>query len=338
MQRIYDCLAWAPAMVAKAHAIANKIHSDAKGRPVGILSARMHTGYPLLLMQALNVAGVRTFKAEHGSAPGQSPLHTALARFTNANVPTDTLFYTEAQVEDARKIFGNGIACALVGAPRCVKKPRLYQLQRFLMRRRLAVNGRHVVWCTGIYPNNEQMLPHYWIDGPYHLLRKELINHCLNGLSDRVTIKLHPAARYVDGDPLYKGMPLPKNCFAIPDQDFRYLRSAADVVVVDGPGSVLGWAMGLGVPIIYVEFGMYILTEETEAAFRNGMLFVDVRSDGWRKELRELLELPHDELKARYKAKESKRKLLCEKFISGPEGSSAKRAVDYIRNSLLSPI
>jgi hypothetical protein len=335
LERIYDCLAWAPAAAAKASAVAAKVAKDAAGQPVAVLSATMHTGYPLLLMQALNAVNIRTFKAEHGSAPGQSPLQTATARVASVQQLTDTLYYTGAQFHEAKHLFGEATPCTVVGAPRCVKKPRFYGLQRAFMRKRLGIRGRHVVWCTGIYPNNEQFLPHYWIDGQYHLARKSTIEDALGGLPERVTIKLHPAARYVDGDPLFEGMKLPSNCVTIPDQDFRYLRATADVVVVDGPGSVLSWAMGLPVPIIFIEFGMYCLNEAAEAAFRNGMLYVDARKEGWQRELRGLLQLPHRELVARYAALEAARPHLLEEFVFGPEGSSARRSVDYIAQRLI---
>jgi hypothetical protein len=335
LERIYDSLAWAPAAAAKAEAVAAKVARDAAGQPVAVLSATMHTGYPLLLMQALNAAHIRTFKAEHGSAPGQSPLQTASARVASAEQFMDTLYYTGAQLHEAKHLFGEATPCTVVGAPRCVKKPRFYGLQRAFMRRRLGIRGRHLVWCTGLYPNNEQFLPHYWIDGPYHLARKSTIEDALGGLPDRVTIKLHPAARYVDGDPLFGGMKLPGNCVTIPDQDFRYLRATADVVIVDGPGSVLSWAMGLRVPIIFIEFGMYCLNEAAEAAFRSGMLYVDARKDGWQRELRGLLQLPHSALVARYAALEAARPQLLEEYVFGPEGSSARRSVDYIAQRLV---
>jgi hypothetical protein len=107
---------------------------------------------------------------------------------------------------------------------------------------------------------------------------------------------------------------------------------------MDAPGSVFGWAMSLGVPIIYVEFGMYCLSPDVETAFRDGVFFIDGRVEGWEGRLRALLELPPEELVAHFKAKESGRKLLFERYIFGPGGSSAKRAADYMGERLkLSP-
>ena len=59
---------------------------------------------------------------------------------------------------------------------------------------------------------------------------------------------------------------MPANCRQVQFTDFRNLRAAADVLINETPGSVLGWSWGAGVPQIYLESGACPLLPDIEAA------------------------------------------------------------------------
>ncbi|MEQ8603707.1 MAG: hypothetical protein RIB45_10335 [Marivibrio sp.] len=329
-RRLDDCLSWAPRAHDRAVKVATTVSNHGPSGSVGLLATNLYAGYPQLLMQMLEALDVPIFKAEHGSAPGQSPLHAPIMRISDPKLYNDTLSFTPAQREAIVEFHPKAGPFAVVGTPLCLRRTRLRRVQRKLAQLRDGAS-RTAIWCTGIYPNNITLLPHYWIDGPYHLLRKTVIEECLKESPTQFVIKLHPAIRYVDGDPLAGTMALPANCRAVADRDFRYLRACGDLILVDGPGSVLAWAMGVGVPVIYLEFGMYTLSEEAEKAFREGVFYVDVRTRSGRQKLAELLATPQHSLREAYRALAPGRARMLQRFVFGPEGVPGRKCAHYVK-------
>jgi hypothetical protein len=230
------------------------------------------------------------------------------------------LLYTRAQQELFRRLSNDEVAasCTVAGVPRIVRSIRMRGLQRFLQRTALGIEGRVTVWCTGLYPNNFQFLPHYWRDTHYHEIRKQVVYGALAHANGSAILKLYPTFRYTDPDPLAGLLELPGNCSIQQFTDFRNMRAAADVLIVDGPGSILSWAWSSGVPLIYLETGMYTVSDAFANALQSGAFFVDCRKEGWLDQLRGLLMLEQSELEKIYKDKAGKRRETEDFFLFGP--------------------
>jgi hypothetical protein len=175
-----------------------------------------------------------------------------------------------------------------------------------------------------------QFLPHYWRDGAYHSIRKEILFGVLANIDYDVLLKLYPTFRFNDPEPFSFKDEMPKNIVVEQFKDFRSLRAAADVILIDGPGSVLGWAWGCQKPIIYIETGMYTLRDEIAESFREAVFFVDVREGNWRAELAELLGMPVKNLWAEYKLKASKRFDVGVECIFGDRENSGIRLARFL--------
>lgn len=168
---------------------------------------------------------------------------------------------------------------------------------------------------------------------PYHAIQKQVVYDVFRRCRDTVLLKLYPTLRYVDGDPFASLLTLPENCRVDQFIDLRNIRAGADVWVLDTPGSSLNWVWPTGVPIIYLETGMYTLLPEIRELFEAAMFYVDVRDLGWRSRLLRLLRLPHDELVAQYEAKADARQLVGEYGIVGPAGNPGADAAQFILGS-----
>jgi hypothetical protein len=335
-ERLRAALRHGPSVWRATEACAEELKREACGRPAGFLSNAMGSARERLLRHALDRHGIQSFVAEHGVAPGLSPLHDALYSIDNAAGLRRTLLYTPAQHRLLERTIGASEAaeCPVVGAPRLVRKIGLRPIQRAAVRAALGAKGRLAIWCTGLYPNNFQFLPHYWRDTPYHEIRRRMVTEVFGHIPDRVVLKLYPTYRYVDPDPLAGLMTLPPNCRVEQFTDFRNLRAAADIVIVDGPGSVMAWAWSTNVPFIFLETRMYVLNATVRAALDRSAFIVDVATEDWSEQLLDLLRLDHGTLVARFAAKRDERKTFAAQYTLGPKGSAGRRGSAFIHAAL----
>ena len=308
-----------------------RLRAKAESKPLALLSNGMSGGADRLLRDALHTCNIPVVIAEHGVAPGLSTLHHAILERERVEDCEATIFWTPLQLDHAVELTGLSPAQATVsGAPKRLRTIGLHTLQRYIVRRSLKADRRLLAWCTGLYPNNMQFLPHYWRDSEYHRIRREVLDSVLGGLDCQVLLKLYPTYRYTDPDPLSDPAYLPANVRVEQFADFRSLRAAADVLMIDGPGSILGWSWGTPIPMIFLETGMYTLRDSVRAQFEEAVFYVDVRRPGWQSELRELLLLPAGEMARLYALKAERRREVGRYCILGPEGSPAGRAADFI--------
>ena len=335
-ERLGTALRYGPSLWGATVACVEELKRDARGRPLGLLTNAMASGQERLLRHALDRHGIQSFVAEHGVAPGLSPMHEALYSADNVASLRRTLLYTPAQHRLYERVIGAAEAaeCPVVGVPRLVRKIGLRPIQRVAVRAALGAKGRLAIWCTALYPNNFQFLPHYWRDTPYHEIRRRVVNDVFGKISDHVVLKLYPTYRYVDPDPLAGLMPLPPNCRVEQFTDFRNLRAAADLIIVDGPGSVMAWAWSTKVPFIYLETGMYGLDATVRQALERSAFVVDVAEPEWADKFLALLRLDHDALVARFATKSAEREKFATEYALGPKGSAGRRGSAFIHAAL----
>jgi hypothetical protein len=186
-----------------------------------------------------------------------------------------------------------------------------------------------VGWLTGLYPNNMPFLPHYYRDGSYHELRRRVVSDVLGRIGDDVLLKLYPTMRHADPDPFAGLMTLPANCRTAYLVDFRNIRAAFDIIIIDEPGSALAWCWGTGAPIVVLDTEMH-LNGGAAAALREAVFYVDTASSGWQSELAALLALPDQELRRRWNAMAERRRAVSEHMVLGPAGAPGRRAAQGI--------
>ncbi len=335
-ERLRTALRHGPSLWRSTEVCVEELKRDARGRPLGLLTNAMASGQERLLRHALDRHGIQSFVAEHGVAPGLSPMHEALYAIDKVASLRRTLLYTPAQHRLYERSIGVAEAanCPVVGVPRLVRKIGMRPIQRVAVRAALGAKGRLAIWCTALYPNNFQFLPHYWRDTPYHEIRRRVVTDVFGKISDHVVLKLYPTYRYVDPDPLAGLMTLPPNCRVEQFTDFRNLRAAADLIVVDGPGSVMAWAWSTNVPFIYLETGMYGLDATVRQALERSAFVVDVADQDWADRFLALLRLDHRALVARFAAKSAERESFATEYALGPKGGAGRLGSAYIHASL----
>lgn len=337
--RTLEALTRVEDLVRQAERWSESIIATAGTARLAVLSNAVSAPVDHMAVQRLKARGAPFYVFEHGVGAGLDENHEAVYRAGLAPWVDRAVYYAPHQRAAAENADEKSAPSSIVaGAPGITRRVGFAPLQRWAVRRKLgfARRERVLVWATGLYPNNMPFLPHYYRDASYHALRRQIVYDVLGRLKDRVLLKLYPTFRFNDPDPFAGLMRLPANCRSEHLIDLRNLRAAADVIMVDAPGSTLVWCWGAGVPIIYLDTEMRLKPTITRE-FARALFYFDTAQEGWAQSLAELLALPHHELLERWERMAAERQALGARMIVGPPGKPGSIAADYIIENVRSP-
>ncbi len=161
---------------------------------------------------------------------------------------------------------------------------------------------------------------------------RALVTEVYGRLDVPVIFKQYPTQRFLH-EPGYGDLiDAAENVRFVKDEDFRYIRAAADVIVTATPTSTLGWCVGTGAPIIYLASRHMnaLVDDETDRAFRESFIVVDLDDAGWTAALTKLLAGTMRDLHAEWAGRAARRGDLIERAILGPAGSAGRRAASIV--------
>lgn len=273
--------------------------------------------------------GADVVEFEHGVTAGISSL-TDRKRARTGAPPVRCMLVCAA---GAAQVFNDVIDCsaAPIGLPDQVR--RLYRpgLQRRLARRRLGVGlsdrvTMHV--STLPYMGNHRPGLAAPTETTIYELDRRLIEEVYPRLGHTVVFKQYPTQRFPH-EPAYGELFKPSPAVRVLyGEDFRYIRAAADTIVTMTPTSTLGWCVGAGVPIVWLDSTVMNPLSNTSlrAAFRAAFLFVDLDKGDWAELLMRILARPLSELRTEWSARSGAREKLYRDHITGPAGSAGRSA------------
>ncbi len=287
----------------------------------------------LAMVSAYRERGLRIAIAEHGVSAGLSGVYVAMRPFSDAKIAdrylvccenTRRFLTAEPGIPDNR--------VETIGLPRIVRTVPLRPLQRFLTRRGF-VEGRRKVIMYVVMPeqNNQRRLPHSpWDRNSYSIQRKVALD-VLPHVDGSPVLKTYPSRRYIDPNPIGSLLPLPAKMAYVDKGDFRFIRAAADVIIVESLMSTLGFVLGAGVPVILLRQDGIEPLPDVSRGLEDAIFVVDTRKPSWASELLQLLNQPLRELQREWQARSTKRAAFLEHFVEGPQ-NNGKRAASSVIN------
>ena len=174
------------------------------------------------------------------------------------------------------------------------------------------------------------------IDGPSesYIFDKEklLLEKVYNNINKKVIYKSYPSQRLLYQPSYSELKKISSNIIMVGNEDFRYVRTAADIIVTDSSYSTLSWCLMDNVPIVFLKSKLCsrLISKEVEEYFKESFLVIDSDELNWEYKLINLLNLPKTSLYSLWNAKKIKRKFLVEKYLCGPDGNSGLRAANFI--------
>ena len=200
--------------------------------------------------------GVRLVSFEHGITLGLSEWDKWSVRHFGALSGDVGVYHTREGAEQAAP-FSPGQTRIVGGQPQVVRRVMLPWLQRRLGRRLLRATGgrRVVVFVAELERNNFVFGP--WADNDLQFADKTeaALEAAIEAFPDAdFYIKPYPSFRHADPLTFDAIAARHDNVRMVDDMDFRFIRTAADVIVLTSSQSTLGWCLGSGAPCLFYEF------------------------------------------------------------------------------------
>jgi len=290
----------------------------------------------MLVHRLCREQGARVIEFEHGVTAGIAALTDMKLGF-GGSPPVEKLLVCSAR--SVRSFNGSAAEPAqAIGLPDQVRKTLRRPLQRRLARRALGLGPGPVVMHVSTLPYFGNHRP--GLGAPTETstfaIDRMLLEHVYPRLPHRVVFKQYPTQRF-PFEPSYETvLKLSANVTLRKDEDFRYIRAAADVLVTMTPTSTLGWCVGAGVPLIWLDSRQInpLDGDDLRMAFAQSFLFVDLDSHDWPKRLLEILNRPLEAIRADWAARKAARESLYGEAITGPAGNVGRRAARVIAEIL----
>jgi hypothetical protein len=199
---------------------------------------------------------IRVNAFEHGVTHGLSEWSKAYAHQASI-IASQSAFYHCPRGIDAVSVHAEGQEAFAVGLPRVTQRVNLRKLQRRLARAWLKIRNNEsvVMYVSDLEKNNYIYGPYN--DNDFQFLEKtrDVVSHiCQSMPSSHIILKLYPTQRYLDQYGFEDLRETNPNLTIVKDIDFRFIRSAADFILVSSTQSTLGWVAGSGVPFLYLDF------------------------------------------------------------------------------------
>jgi len=219
-----------------------------------------------------------------------------------------------------------------VGTPKVIINNRLKKIQRFLARIRCNVYTKKpiLMYVSYLFSNNKPIGMGTGLDNNYNEFRKKLFK-AINKFSGKTIIKPYPALRFIDD--MYTTKYLDKKNYIIPQGEFRQLRWAADLIIIDNASSTILWAISSDIPLILINCNRNKLTEEAKIELTDAIFLFDENDNDWNKKLKEFLSLNIKEIRKLWHSKKYKRKLVSYKYINGDIGMFAENVTNIINKN-----
>ena len=316
---------------------AEQIHSQTRQPKVVLTSAMSHAACSAFhkRAQSLNMSVVL---CEHGIAKGLAGLSTAT--LSSSELPNCDVFLALTP-RSAGMVTGQHPVTKVVGSPDQVRKARLRRIQRHLTRRRLSVARRDiVVFHVSTLPFYSNQRPGFSVGSESQIfdLEASFLRNVYAKIDKKVLFKSYPTRRFPFHPTMASLFPEIRNVSDVGMEDFRYLRSAADVIVTGTATSTIAWCLGANVPVIWWHSeNISPVLPDILPEFEKSLLCFNADASDFADSLRELLNRPLEQIQQEWEAKKAARDAFLTEAIFGPAEKAGRVAARYIDTVATAP-
>ena len=250
----------------------------------------------IAIYNALKRHNITVVTTEHGLTAGISRLRQMMINYSEPRT-TDVMFtYNKSSSAVFTSSKNHDLVAVECGAPHETKHVRLHWVQRWLSRRVLGLTNVTIFYVsTNLLANNHGFAPPYPPDSIRYLMERMLLQNVFPNIRKEIVYKYYPSENYLFSDHPYLDFLSgnPKITIA-GNEDFRYLRTAADIIITSSPTSTLGWAIGTKKPLVFLHSRKLDPLQDTDTvcAFRECFFLFDTDEPDWGSKLIEFLNQP----------------------------------------------
>lgn len=322
-----------PVVVASLRAgrrYAEEIHSRFNA-PKDLLASAMSHPASGAFKQRANQLNMNVVLCEHGISKGLSELANETVDSSELRNCDHFLALTPRSEAAAKNA---GVGATVIGTSKQVREVIFPWFQRNMTRRRLNIAAKEeTVFHVSPLPFYGNQRPGHRVGSESALfnLEKTFVDEVYAGLRRKVFFKSYPTKRFPYQPATATLFPAVPNLEDVSTEDFRYLRSAADIIVTGTATSTLAWCLGANKPVIWwYSRQICPVAEDVIPLFESGLFCFNVDEADWTKRMHGLLELPIPEINRLWQEKADGRRTLLANAIFGPEISSGETCVSVL--------
>ena len=155
-----------------------------------------------------------------------------------------------------------------------------------------------------------------------------------NNSNKKVFYKKYPAYRLPYNASLENIFSNYKNINFIGDLDYRYIRSAFDIIVTGSPSSTFSWCLSANKPLIYFDSKIIfpLINNNVRDQIKKSVFYINIDNNNWTIKLNEIIRQPYGALLEKWENMQFDRKVLIEKYIFCDTKNPSKKVANYIND------
>ena len=226
------------------------------------------------------------------------------------------------------------IKSCITAAPIHTKKVLFTFLQRFIWRNKLNINKKQ---CALIhvspfpYSGNRRLGFGSPTETEVFEIEIEFIK-IYNRSNKTIFYKKYPAYRFPYNPSLKDIYSEYKNIRFIGDLDYRYVRSAFDLIVTGSPSSTFSWCLSANKPLIFFDSHIInpLIDNKVRELIKKSVFYINLDTDNWKNKLDEIINQDYENIVQEWKSMNSNRNIFIEKYIFCNTHNPGKKVTDYI--------
>ena len=272
---------------------------------------------------------------EHGVTKGISALSSKRLHASEIYNADHFVGYSRGSLFTLNKLLKEKkIKSCITAAPIHTKKVLFTFLQRFIWRNKLNINKKQ---CALIhvspfpYSGNRRLGFGSPTETEVFEIEIEFIK-IYNRSNKTIFYKKYPAYRFPYNPSLKDIYYEYKNIRFIGDIDYRYVRSAFDIIVTGSPSSTFSWCLSANKPLIFFDSHIInpLIDNKVRELIKKSVFYINLDTDNWKNKLDEIINQDYENIVQEWKSMNSNRNIFIEKYIFCNTHNPGKKVTDYI--------
>tara|TARA_B110000238_G_scaffold73668_1_gene81117 strand:+ start:1309 stop:3246 length:1938 start_codon:yes stop_codon:yes gene_type:complete len=274
---------------------------------------------------------------EHGVTKGISALSYKRLHVSEIYNTDHFVGYSEGSLSTLDKLVKEKrIKSCITGAPIHTKKVLLPSLQRLIWRKKLNIKN---IECSLIhvspypYSGNRRLGFGSPTETEVFEIEENFIKIYDNS-NKTVFYKTYPANRLPYNASLENIFSNYKNIKFMGDLDYRYIRSAFDIIVTGGPSSTFSWCLSANKPLIFFDSEIIypLINNKVRELIKKSVFYINLDKNNWKIKFNEIISLPYEDLVEKWNNMYFSRTIFIKKHIFCDNKNPSAKVANFIHD------
>ena len=331
-----DHISKLPLWVDAAFNYASNIIKQDKNNKI-ILASALSSPLSKIVHNVFRLNNYNIILFEHGVTKGISALSSKRPHTSEIYNTDHFVGYSNGSLSTLKKLVKEKkIKSCITAAPIHTKKVLLAPLQRLIWRKKLNIQNKECALIhVSPYPYSGNRRLGFGAPTETEVFNiEENFIKIYNNSNKKVFYKKYPAYRLPYNASLENIFSKYKSINFMGDLDYRYIRSAFDIIVTGSPSSTFSWCLSANKPLIYFDSKIIfpLINNNVRDQIKKSIFYINIDNNNWKIKLNEIIGQPYGDLLEKWENMQFDRKVLIEKYIFCDTKDPSKKVANYIND------